>query len=596
MDAERLLERVREQATVIDQLWDRYTQDVGREPELDGPAATARFPQGPLRAPAKPAPSTERGSPNFEQAVRAFDFRCTHTYNETNSQQRVAELMTDRRQIGFAARRAGDVVISGFWGTGVSLGAFNLLLKKLRRSDVPSVRKFDVSDNGLDDIFVPGILEVLKKGVRKLNLSSNGFETESMWKVLVEIPRCAPFLESLDVRFNPCAYDATFQTMVSEFLPDMAHLEHVGLQIRCDATHRSVRPRAQPMLQRASSATRRSRTPDRDVQVGRAVGSSHVGGTNPSFRRRASSCSGVQRLGRWVDLGRSGQDPRMESASKDKAGVAARIPPEIRSGVAQNSIPVRRGSRDKLAANRQNQGLKTQPESGPVDGAVALLRGASQCQKLRYLDLRGSCFATAAVHRLSNLIKGLHLTSLNLADCFLGASAEPILDALTACNSLVCLNLRLNALRGHTGFELCRAFDTSVSLTDVDISSNDLGDDFGQAFAKVLSSNDILHRVNLARNPLTKVTGETLLQVLQKRNDTITNLGNLRDDLLELGLLCRFLLDKCLESNRKGVKLTQRPKDVGVLGPKDFKWEILEDPLEAQGLPPGFEPVLGLHL
>mmetsp|Transcript_41628 Transcript_41628/g.134577 ORF Transcript_41628/g.134577 Transcript_41628/m.134577 type:complete len:310 (+) Transcript_41628:187-1116(+) len=229
------------------------------------------------------------------------------------------------------------------------------------------------------------------------------------------------------------------------------------------------------------------------------------------------------------------------------------------------------------------------------DASVALLRGIAGCAQLRFLDLRGSQLSQQAAGRLANVIKGLPLVTLSLADCFLGEGIEPILDAISVCRSLVYLNLRLNVLSGIMGIELCRALDASVSLTDVDVSSNHLSDDFGRALGMVLATNETLWKVNLTRNPLGIASGDALLLALKQRNDTIVELGDISEDLLGLGLQNRMLISSCLDANREGLTLKQRPTEVGDFGLHSFKWEIIDDPQDPYGRPPPCEPMLALY-
>merc|ERR1711865_444878 len=160
------------------------------------------------------------------------------------------------------------------------------------------------------------------------------------------------------------------------------------------------------------------------------------------------------------------------------------------------------------------------------DAAVSLFRAIAESPQLRTLDLRSSKLSHQAVQRLSHFVRGDQLVGLNMADCFLGDSVEPLLDAVAVCTKLVWLNLRLNAISGHAGIELCRSLDASVSLTELDLASNELSDDFGVAFAQVISTNEVLWKVDLMRNPLGLATGEALLRALQHKNTTLVSIGD----------------------------------------------------------------------
>jgi len=272
---------------------------------------------------------------------------------------------------------------------------------------------------------------------------------------------------------------------------------------------------------------------------------------------------------------------------RHKEGGRARTPEAPSAAELAATQPAPEGPRSFRAALAQ-RGIGT-------DTAVALFRGMSQCSHLRWLDLRASQLSREAVARLANCVRAMPLVTLNLADSFLGDNVEPLLDALPSCRSLVYLNLRLNALTGHTGIELCRALDASVSLTEVDLSSNDLGDSFGQAFAKVLGASDVLWKANLSRNPLGEASGSALLEALRK-NDTFMTFGDVRDGFHSLGLQNRMFIEACLTANRRGLRVEERDASTTQLGLHHFRWEIIDDPQDGFGVagPRPCEPMLAL--
>lgn len=229
------------------------------------------------------------------------------------------------------------------------------------------------------------------------------------------------------------------------------------------------------------------------------------------------------------------------------------------------------------------------------DAAVSLFRAVAESPQLRFLDLRSSKLSREAVQRLSHFVRVDQLVGLSMADCFLGDNVEPLVDAVSVCTKLVWLNLRLNAIGGHAGIGLCRALDTSVSLTDIDLASNDLNDNnFGVAFARVLSSNEVLWKVDLFRNPLGLRTGEEMLRALQRHNTTLVSIGDTVDGFFGLGLQNRYQIQCHLDANRKGMEPGFRPSD-GLLpdvmdpGLADFEWRILDDQ------PDVFEPLVLLR-
>lgn len=274
--------------------------------------------------------------------------------------------------------------------------------------------------------------------------------------------------------------------------------------------------------------------------------------------------------------------------------------PQISRASEISSIRARSASRSRLegpstsraqSPNDTSMGEVTARAVLGRDASVAFFRAATQCQMLRVLDLRSSQLSSAAVHRLARLVRGDQLSVLSLADCFIGAAIEPLLDAVSVCRRLVQLNLRLNAISGNAGIELCRALDASVSLTEVDLTSNELNDSFGEALAAVLTSNEVLWKLDLIRNPLGARTGDALLQSFQMRNTTLITIGDTVNHLLGLGLRNRFQIQCLLDANKKGLELGARPGDdtkrMGI-SLEDFEWRIIEDE------PPLFEPLVAL--
>lgn len=223
------------------------------------------------------------------------------------------------------------------------------------------------------------------------------------------------------------------------------------------------------------------------------------------------------------------------------------------------------------------------------DAAVSLIRAVAESPQLRTLDLRSSKLSKQAVQRLSHFVRQDQLIGLSMADCFLGETAEPLLSAVSVCTRLVWLNLRLNGLTdcitragGNVGIELCGALRASVSLTDVDMASNELSDDFGECFASVLRLNEVLWKVDLFRNPLGIRTGNALLDVLQHNNSTLVSIGDTVEGFFGLGMQNRYQIQCHLDANRKGFGVGYRPVDgllPDVMDPSlaDFEWHILED-------------------
>jgi hypothetical protein len=190
-----------------------------------------------------------------------------------------------------------------------------------------------------------------------------------------------------------------------------------------------------------------------------------------------------------------------------------------------------------------------------------------------------------AVQRLAQFIRGDQLVSFSIADCFLGALAQPVLEAVAACRKLVYFNMRLNSLPRDAGAALAMALDECQSLTEVDMASNDLDDSFGKLFARVLTFNRVLWKVDLARNKLEQETGRDLLQAMRK-NSTLTSIGDTVNDFFDLGIDNRYQIQCHLEANRRALDGISAPGKAALNpGLEDLEWKIVHDD------PQVFEPL-----
>eukprot|EP00747_Dinoflagellata_sp_TGD_P025680 gnl/TRDRNA2_/TRDRNA2_131417_c0_seq2.p1 gnl/TRDRNA2_/TRDRNA2_131417_c0~~gnl/TRDRNA2_/TRDRNA2_131417_c0_seq2.p1 ORF type:complete len:619 (-),score=103.49 gnl/TRDRNA2_/TRDRNA2_131417_c0_seq2:223-2079(-) len=567
---QRLQARVREQEGVIRKLWERYTEDVGREPELGGLFAGPGDRLVPVKA--EILRHALAHDQSFADAVEEFEFHFTYGRSEATVQRSANRLMHGRRP-AVVNRRAGDVVLKGFWGRGVSMPAFERLQQKLHALQHGSIRRIDLSDNGLNGNFVPGLIDMLRRGARQLDISQNSLESPAAQQLCNAIPQVAQYLESLDLRLNPCASDSAFALSLSLALPELRFLESLAVTLRS----------AEP-------------TSERSYDDGFASDNGYGGrrGVSAPKPRPASSGRAQQ-----SSLHPSQLDPdswRARSLSRSRV--------DGTSAARSSSPPAGRGSGTALDGITGRLTGTQLGDSGSRDAAVLVFRSVGQCPQLRSLDLRGSCLSRAAAQRLAHFVKGDQLVTLSLADCFLGAKAEPVLGAVSQCRKMVYLNLRLNGLNGNTGIELCRALDASVSLTDVDLASNELGDDFGTAFATVLMVNEVLWRVDLIRNPLGERTGDALLRALRERNSTLSSIGDTVDNLFGLGLQNRYQIQRHLDANSRGLEpgcsvrtthldldASYRPSlgDEMEPGLADFEWQILDDDPSVNWAPLDFE-------
>ena len=65
-------------------------------------------------------------------------------------------------------------------------------------------------------------------------------------------------------------------------------------------------------------------------------------------------------------------------------------------------------------------------------------------------------------------------------------------------------------------------------MVNLDLSKNNLNDDFAVELAAVLKSNDILHTVDISGNPFIRSDGAYALVIaLNENNETLESLGDL---------------------------------------------------------------------
>jgi len=509
-----LLHRVREQEGVIQKLWDQYTRDVGKPPEMsDIIGRHDRY----IPAKKQLVLNALRTSATFEEAVEMFDFKPTHRYAEYTAQRVASRLMHSSRP-AVVAREAGDVVFEGFWGKGVSMPVFEKLLAKLRGIKHGSFRRVSFSDNGFNGNFIPGVIEIMRRGAHRLDLSQNSIESTAMQQLCNALPTASQYLEALDLRFNPCSNDATFIFCLADVVPSMKYLHALSVNVRCPTSDDGESKADASGLRRSTSRSR------------------SVGGKLPSPQGPKGP--------------KKGYAP--QARGKSPSGLPSPARGRSPSG-SQASWRVHSAPRADASAGYPSSGTTIGRVVAGKEGAIALFRAVAQSPQLKMLDLRASRLSRAAVQRLAQLMRGDQLTHLGLADCFLGDAVAPLLSVLGSCRNLVYANLKLNCLRDakQISLELARALDESTSLTEIDLSSNELGDNFGAALAKVLRLNETLWKIDLTRNLLGEISGLALLETIQKRNETLVSIGDTVDGLFGLGLQVRHLIRCHLDANRQ---------------------------------------------
>jgi len=119
-----------------------------------------------------------------------------------------------------------------------------------------------------------------------------------------------------------------------------------------------------------------------------------------------------------------------------------------------------------------------------------------------------------------------YLTSLTLRYCFL--STDQIIQlssALRFNKTLVKLDLSHNALKSCMANFILQSLLDNVCLSDLNISSNVLDDEFAADLAGLLEHNPVLYRVDISNNPIGPAGAKAILNALLVHNETLGSLG-----------------------------------------------------------------------
>jgi Leucine Rich repeat len=65
-------------------------------------------------------------------------------------------------------------------------------------------------------------------------------------------------------------------------------------------------------------------------------------------------------------------------------------------------------------------------------------------------------------------------------------------------------------------------------LNELNLSRNNLNDDFAKELAKCLNFNDVLCKVDISNNPIGEVGALALLTSLKEANESLISLGDLQ--------------------------------------------------------------------
>ncbi|CDW87985.1 UNKNOWN [Stylonychia lemnae] len=144
------------------------------------------------------------------------------------------------------------------------------------------------------------------------------------------------------------------------------------------------------------------------------------------------------------------------------------------------------------------------------------------------LNMRNSTLTKGAADHISKAVSNndYYLTSLSLKFCFI--SFEQLIElsnSLRFNKTLVKLDLSSNALKSCQVKFLLDSMMDNVCLTELNLASNFLDDEFAQDLSYVLENNPVLYKVDISRNPIGPAGAQIILNALLVSNETLGSLG-----------------------------------------------------------------------
>lgn len=89
----------------------------------------------------------------------------------------------------------------------------------------------------------------------------------------------------------------------------------------------------------------------------------------------------------------------------------------------------------------------------------------------------------------------------------------------------------------------------NACLVDLKLAGNYLDDEFAVDLAHLLEVNEVLHTVDISKNPIGPDGAKYLLQSLLQHNDTLESLGNDLDSSIYMGVRIKEELKQALQLN-----------------------------------------------
>ena len=157
-------------------------------------------------------------------------------------------------------------------------------------------------------------------------------------------------------------------------------------------------------------------------------------------------------------------------------------------------------------------------EEAAVDIAAALSRNAT----LQTLDLQNNRFNAAGIIKIAKALQNIStLTVFDISNNNIGEqAADDIASVLSHNNKLQTLDLRNNSFKAAM-IKIAKALQNNVTLTVLDISNNNIGEEAADEIATALSCNARLQTLNLQNNNF-KTTGMIKIAKALQNISTLT--------------------------------------------------------------------------
>ena len=101
---------------------------------------------------------------------------------------------------------------------------------------------------------------------------------------------------------------------------------------------------------------------------------------------------------------------------------------------------------------------------------------------------------------------------------------------------------------------LVKSLNNNISLHELNLSNNNLTNDFANALAKTLRENDVLWKVDIGYNPIGMEGANSLILALKENNDTLESMGNIEVNT-QMGV-------NNIQELRKHLKINEYSKDL----------------------------------